>query len=347
MHRDGHRRAATPTIPRRRSGACPAVRDLSLRGQLAQTLFVGVDGSSAADVRRLIERDALPGGLFVAGSVTTVFREGTLRELAQRPVPPLVAVDDEGGRIQRIDALVGDLPSAERLGEQSSERIWAAAAVRGRQLAYFGVTMDFAPVVDIGGQPDDAVIGDRAFAGDVGGVVRAAGAFATGLRDAGILPTLKHFPGHGRAVGDSHEGRAVTPAWSTVEKIDVAPYRALLREGPVAVMVGHLHVPGLSRSRLPTSLDPTVYEYLRHDLGFNGLVVTDDLSRMRAVTDQLGIASAIRQALAAGADMPLAVVPGELDPLLDVLLADVAAGTLSKQRIAEAAGRVLSIKRCR
>jgi beta-N-acetylhexosaminidase len=175
--------------------------------------------------------------------------------------------------------------------------------------------------------------------------VRSAGAFSAGLRDAGVLPTFKHFPGHGRAVGDSHLGRAVTPSWSSLQRLDIVPYRALLAEGPAAVMVGHLTVPGLSASSLPTSLDPAAYHYLRTTIGFTGLVVTDDLSGMRAVTPRFGLATAARQALAAGADMPL-LTPPHLDALLDALEQDVAARRLSRQRVAQAAAHVLAIKKC-
>ena len=326
--------------------ACPDAGHLSLRQRLAQTLFVGVDGSSAARIAELVDRREPVGGIFLAGTATTVFRDGTLRRLRGRPVPPLVAVDDEGGRVQRIDAVAGDLPSATRLGRETAERVRAVAEDRGRELARLGVTMAFAPVVDIGGHRDGDVIGDRAFSTHVAGVVRAAGAYAAGLRDAGILPTLKHFPGHGRATGDSHRGRAVTPPWSSVRGVDVAPYRALLDDGPVAVMVGHLVVPGLSAPGLPTSLDRAVYDYLRDDLDFDGLVVTDDLSRMRAITSGWSQALAVRRALAAGADMALLAGPMPLDRLLDDLTVDVVSGRLPRARVAEAATRVLAAKGC-
>jgi beta-N-acetylhexosaminidase len=325
---------------------CPQASQLSLRAQLAQTLFVGVDGSAASVIRRLVDRPEPVGGIFVGGTTTDVFLSGTLRDLSQRPVPPLVGVDDEGGRVQRIEALAGDLPSARLLGQESPERIRAIARERGRWLAGFGVTINFAPVVDLGGQADSAVIGDRAFGKSPSAVSRAAGAFAAGLRDAGVLPTLKHFPGHGRGRGDSHTASVTTPSWSVVKQSDLEPYRALLDDGPVAVMAGHLIVPGLTKGGVPTSLDPATYRVLREDLHADGLVLTDELSQMRAVSARFGVTESVRRAIAAGADMALVAAPGPLDGLLDRLQAQVKAGRLPRERVVSAAGRVLQAKHC-
>lgn len=318
--------------------------DLPLRAQLAQTLFLGVDGSSDADVRALVEGPDPVGGIFVSGTSTTVLTSGVLTEVSTGSLPALVALDDEGGRVQRIDGVVGPLPSGKDQGQLPPEQIRLVAAERGRQMTALGITMDFAPVVDLGGQPDNGVIGDRAYGTTVTEVVQDAGAFATGLRDAGVLPTLKHFPGHGRALGDSHLGAATTPSWEELREMDVLPYAALAKD-PVAVMVGHLSVPGLSSDDLPTSLDPAAYRALREDVGFQGIAITDDL-RMRAVSDSFGVPDAVRRALDAGADMVLLATPVDRTALLDTLVADAEAARLSPARVAEAAARVLAEKAC-
>ncbi|MGJ7439983.1 glycoside hydrolase family 3 N-terminal domain-containing protein [Aquipuribacter sp. MA13-6] len=326
---------------------CPSAAALSLRQQLAQTLFLGVDGGSDDDVRSLVAGDEPVGGVFVRGESTTVFTSGVLLDLGEPPTAPLVAVDDEGGRVQRLDALAGDLPSAKELGVLTPPQVRALAEERGRALADVGVTVDFAPVVDLGGQADGEVIGDRAFAESADDVAADAGAFADGLRAAGVLPTLKHFPGHGRADGDSHVSRVTTPPWSELLERDVVPYRVLPEEGEVAVMVGHLDVPGLSSSPdVPSSLDPAVYDALRGEVGFEGLVVTDDLSNMRAVRDGFGQLEAARRALQAGADMALLVAPEDLGDLLDELEVEVAEGRLDEDRVVSAAGAVLRAKGC-
>jgi beta-N-acetylhexosaminidase len=283
----------------------PAVAALSPRDRLAQRLVVGVD---AADPGKVVEtvRATQVGGVFLGGNATALLRDQALRRVqAVARLPVAVSVDDEGGRVQRVDALDGRLPGARRMaGWYTPEQVRDLARERGRALAVRGVTVNFAPAVDVGNQPANAVIGDRAFSGDPAVVSRYAGAFADGLRDAGILPVLKHFPGHGRADGDSHRGRVTTPPLAQLRVADLLPYADLMRVGPVAVMVGHLDVPGLTDD-LPSSLTPGTYSLLRDDFGFDGLVMTDDLGAMKAVAGTFALPDAVVRALAAGADQAL------------------------------------------
>ena len=184
------------------------------------------------------------------------------------------------------------------------DEVYGIALDRGRQMRALGITVDFAPVVDVTAAADDTVIGDRSFGSDAATVTEYAGAYARGLRDAGVLPVLKHFPGHGSGSGDSHEGSVVTPSLTDLQQSDLVPYRTLSSEVPVGVMVGHLQVPGLTGSD-PASLSPAAYGLLRSGgyggPPFNGPVFTDDLSGMGAITARYGVAEAALRGLAAGA----------------------------------------------
>jgi beta-N-acetylhexosaminidase len=332
---------STTTRPSR---PCPA-DDLSPRDRLAQLVMVGADPAGTADATRLVTR-AHVGGIFIGGNATGLLTSGTLPELrGPGGIAPFVAVDEEGGRVQRIDAIVGDAPSARTLGRTASlADIRALAATRGRAMVRLGITVDFAPVLDVTDQPDGAVIGDRSFGDDPATVVRNARAYAQGLRDAGILPVFKHFPGHGHATGDSHKGTATTPPLAQLTP-DLAPYRVLLDEpGPGAVMVGHLVVPGLTDS-LPASLSPAAIDgLLRRDLGWSGLVFTDELGGMAAVSARYGAPEAVRRALAAGADVALVARSDQLDAILDGLERAIADGTLPRSRADEALRHVLAAK---
>ena len=326
----------------------PAVAALSPRDRLAQRLVVGVDAADPGGVVETV-RATQVGGVFLGGNATALLRDQALRRVqAVARLPVAVSVDDEGGRVQRVDALDGRLPGARRMaGRYTPEQVRDLARERGRALAARGVTVNFAPAVDVGNQPANAVIGDRAFSGDPAVVTRYAGAFADGLRDAGILPVLKHFPGHGRADGDSHRGRVTTPSLAQLRAADLLPYADLMRTGPVAVMVGHLDVPGLT-DELPSSLTPGTYRLLRDDFGFDGLVVTDDLGAMKAVTGTFALPDAVVRALAAGADQALwsssakdaASVAAVLDTA-DVALAD---GRLDPATNDRAVARILAAK---
>ena len=341
--------AATPTQapPTVRSSifACASiVEGLTPRERLAQRLMIGVDAADPAATAELV-RSAQVGGIFIGGDATALLRDGALarvQRVAQLPVA--VAVDDEGGRVQRIDGLDGELPSARRMvATRTPEQVRDLGHTRGQQLAARGVTMDLAPTVDLGGQPRTAVIGDRAFAADPAVVATYAGAFADGLRDAGVQPVLKHFPGHGRADGDSHRGRVTTPPLAQLRAADLLPYAELLGATPVGVMVGHLDVPDLTDG-LPTSLTPATYTLLREDYRFDGLVLTDDLGAMKAVTGTFELPEAVERALAAGADMALWSTGGPVRPLLDSLEAALADGRLDAAANEEAVERILSAK---
>jgi beta-N-acetylhexosaminidase len=289
------------------------------------------------------------GGIFIGGNATALLRNQALDRVQSVSRTPLaVSVDDEGGRVQRIDGLDGPLPSARRMAARyTPDEVRDLARTRGKALAARGVTIDFAPVVDVGRQPAGSVIGDRAFSDDPAVVVRYAGAFADGLRAADVLPVLKHFPGHGHASGDSHKGRVTTPPLADLRATDLRPYTALLAAGPVAVMVGHLDVPGLTDG-LPTSLTPATYALLRDDYGFDGLVVTDDLGAMKAVTGTFTLPEAVQRALAAGADQALwssgAQDAAAVGSLLDGLEQALADGRLDPAANDRAVARVLAAK---
>ena len=204
-----------------------------------------------------------------------------------------------------------------------------------------GITVDFAPVVDL--TQESAAIGDRSFGDDPETVTAYAGAYARGLRDAGVLPVLKHFPGHGRAAGDSHTGAVSTPPLAELQASDLVPYRTLVNQPPVAVMVGHMQVPGLTGGE-QASLSPAAYGLLRNEFGFGGVVFTDDLSSMAAINQQYGVAEAVLKSLQAGADIALWITTAEVPAVLDRLEQAVASGELSQAKVDDSLRRVAASK---
>lgn len=311
---------APPTGPA--SARCQAP-PASVREKAARVVMVGVvpDGLSTIGAD-LLSRPDSPGGIFVAGDLTTS-SAAALRALADDH-KVLFAADEEGGRVQAIQNVNGELPSAETMAATlSPDEIRALAAARGEQLLAHGINYDLAPVVDIE-QPDgDAIVGDRAFGDNPQDVIANAGAFAAGLRSVGVLPALKHFPGHGSASGDSHTNAVTTDPLEVLEARDIEPFRALTAQPRTTVMIGHLLVPGLTNDR-PSSISPPAYRYLRNQVGFDGIIITDDLSSMRGVT-QFGSAGEIgAMAFIAGADIVLYVNHADFDPVVDAIAAAVA-----------------------
>ena len=321
---------------------------MSTRDKLAQLLMVGIrDGADA----RAVVGNYHVGGIMV-GSWTdlSMLTDGTIADIANvGPLPLAVSVDEEGGRVSRLSSLIGAAPAARTLAAtQTPEQVYQLALARGRQMRGLGITVDFAPVVDVSDQGADTVIGDRSFSNDPAVVTAYAGAFARGLRDAGVLPVLKHFPGHGHGSGDSHTAGAVsTPPLSTLMNSDLVPYRTLTAEGPVAVMIGHLEVPGLTGGT-PASLSSAAVNLLRSGgyggPGFNGPVFSDDLSSMAAINTRYGVAEAVLRSLQAGVDVALWITTDEVPAVLDRLEKAVGGSELSMAAVEGSVLRMVGIK---
>ncbi|AGP29904.1 glycoside hydrolase family 3 N-terminal domain-containing protein [Corynebacterium terpenotabidum] len=333
----------------------------SVRAAVAATLAVGVTGfdDAAAAV------DAGVRHLFIGSATDRTLLNGqgdperSLAALQDRAGGNLtVSVDEEGGQVQRLADLAGTLPSARDMAAtMSTDEVTELFTEHARTLRDLGITMDFAPDVDLDGGEEisDNAIGDRAFSADPAVVVDYGRAVIDGLLAGGITPVIKHFPGHGHATGDSHTGAVSTPPLDQMGP-DLQPFAELSQIPGVAVMVGHMQVPGLDAdgvagAETPSSLNPASYGLLRSGVngapGFTGVIYTDDLTGMQAVTDRYDAAGAVIAALRAGADVPLVssgmdatALPG----VLDAVVAAVADGELDEQRVVESADRICTAR---
>lgn len=285
---------------------------------------------------------AEPGG---AGNLASPARVRALtdglRAAAGRPL--LVGIDQEHGLISRLTDGVTRLPSPMAFGAAAdpalTEAAWRAA---GAELAAIGVNVNFAPVADV---LDDAgqgrgVIGSRAFGSDPQLVAGQVVATVRGLRAAGVAATLKHFPGHGNTVVDSHEELPVVPASHPLARADLPPFTAGIEAGASLVMSGHLEVRPVEAGVPATFSHAVVTGLLRGELGFEGVAVTDALNMAPARRWSPGEAAV--RALLAGNDLLL--MPPDLAAAHGGLLAALADGTLPRERLVEAAARVLMLK---
>ena len=323
---------------------------MPIRDKLAQLLMVGVAG--ADDARTVVANQHVGGIMIDSWTDLSMLRDGSLKtDIAglASPLPLAVSVDEEGGRVQRLSSLLGSAPSARELAQtQSTEQVYQLSLDRGREMRRYGITIDFAPVVDVTAAPDDTVIGDRSFSDDPAVVTAYAGAYASGLRDADVLPVLKHFPGHGRASGDSHKNGVTTPPLDDLKASDLLPYQTLTAQTPVGVMIGHMQVPGLTETD-PASLSQAAVDLLRGGTRyggqpFDGPVFTDDLSSMKAITERYNVAEAVLKALKAGADTALWITTAEVPTVLDRLLSAQADGELSMTNIDASVQRMAKAK---
>jgi beta-N-acetylhexosaminidase len=342
--------AAAPTGPAPSQapgpgGSCTALAaGLPLRAQLAQRLMVGVNPQQLDQARQDVATYGV-GGVFLSGKPTALLRSDALARMrAATKLPVAVALDEEGGRVQRINQIAGSIPSARVMAKtMTTAQVRTLATTRGRELHALGITVDLAPDADVSDEPDNGAIGDRSFSDDPATVAAYAAAFAAGLRDAGVLPVFKHFPGHGHATGDSHDGSVSTPPLSQLRSDDLVPYRTLLSTGPEAVMVGHLDVPGLTGGT-PASLSPAAYSLLRGEYRFTGVTMTDDLGAMKAITDTYDLPHAVLAALRSGADIALWTSSADLSAVLGTLTQAVGDGTLPRADVTASVARILAAK---
>jgi len=314
------------------------VADLPVGLRVGQVLLPVVSQAELSVVADLAAR-GLVAGAVVVGPVGDGFAPSVaaVQEVSATG-PVLIAVDEEGGTVQRFASLLGDLPSAAEMAGWPADEVRRLATERAVALSGHGVTVNLAPVLDVGPAPG---IETRSFSDDPVLVAGHGAAFAEGVLAGGLVPVAKHFPGHGRANADSHEELATTPPVDDLREVDLLPF-ALVPDG-TAVMVGHLAVPGLTEG-VPASLSAAaVTGLLRDELGFDGVVVTDDLS-MRAVAQLVDVPTAARLALIAGADLLMIGGLANVVPAAWGLVAALDDGTLDGAWLDEAVERVLALR---
>lgn len=260
-----------------------------------------------------------------------------------RDWPAFVAVDQEGGSVNRIGAPLTRFPAPMALGAaRNPELTTRVALVSGSQLRELGYSVVLAPSADVTAGAADPTIGTRSPGADPARVATVARAQLAGYRQAGMLATLKHFPGHGGVRTDSHLGVArQSAALEVLNRTDLLPFAELAQTAP-AVMVGHIQL-GAVDARTPATLStPVVTGLLRTTQKFAGLVVSDALE-MHAITDQYGAGEAAVRAIEAGCDVIL--IPASTDAAISALTAAVASGRLTRARLEESAARMVAALR--
>jgi beta-N-acetylhexosaminidase len=294
----------------------------------------------------MIARLHLGGATLFPGNVRTAEQVRSLiADMQSRAsVPLFVSIDEEGGRISKLNKLGGDYADASSIGEgKDPAKAYDQAKRAGEELKGLGFNMDFAPVADIWSNPENTVIGDRAYGttpADVSPMVEAA---VRGFAEAGILSVIKHFPGHGDTAEDSHLERAVYKhGWERLESFELAPFKAGIAAGADGVMVGHIALPEIAGSNVPADFQPELLnDVLRQQLGFTGLIITDALD-MGGITEEFGPAEAALKAFEAGADVLLLSVDPD-DAFAAVLGACENNGDLRK-RLDESVLKILAAK---
>jgi beta-N-acetylhexosaminidase len=322
-----------------------------LRRTAAQVFMVGIPGPTIDAETRAFLVEYSPGGIVLfkrnVQSATQLRRLVAELHALGAGVPPLVAIDHEGGRVDRLRLRpFTHFPAAGVVGAKGNARVVRAVAeAMGRELAAIGIDLDFAPVLDIRANPRNEVIGDRAFDARATNVARLGVVAAEGLLRGGVLPCGKHFPGHGRTLGDSHAMLPrVKASRAVLVKNELVPFVRAIRAGIPALMTAHVVYPALDAKR-PATLSPVIAtDLLRRRLGFEGVLFSDDLE-MQAVAGRAEPEEFATAALTAGCDMLLVCQSLEVAArAIRGVETAIERETLDARRLAEAIGRIHALR---
>jgi beta-N-acetylhexosaminidase len=326
----------------------------TLRGLALRTLFPGFDGTDAPPdrVSRLIA-GGLGGVVLFGRNIDPEQGDAGIAALTARlrehRSDLLVAIDEEGGDVTRLDVTAGSVyPGSAALGAANDPALTReVAASLGARLRACGIDVNFAPVADVDVDPRNPIVGVRAFGSDPDLVARHAAAFVAGQQDQGVVATVKHFPGHGGTAEDSHVSVPVLDAsWEVLDRRELVPFRAAIEAGVRLVMTAHITVPALDAHRPATLSSAVIDGLLRGELGYEGAVMTDGFD-MHAISGTVGHAEGAVQALLAGVDA-ICVGGDSTDPALveemaDAIVEAVDSGRLPYDRLVEAASRVANL----
>lgn len=350
------RSTATPGLPTQ-AELDQAKKDVSklttkqLAGQVIVGFYSGADAASAADA---VRKDGLGGVILMGDNVPTdvtrgmpAITSGVQKAMGEtgRDWPAVIGIDQEGGPVARIKAPVTQLPGGMAYGAADDEKLAARVARdQGQELRALGVTMVFAPDADVTVGPQDPTIGVRSPGSDPARVARAVNGQVEGFSEAGLVPVIKHFPGHGSVTTDTHVDYAVQPQpVSALTKRDWVPFASAVKAGAPAVMTAHIVLKDVDPN-VPSTLSPKVLTgQLRDKLGFKGLVITDGMNMGAIVKnfDQGGAAAV--SALKAGADVVL--MPANASASVAAIERAVAQGGLTRERLIDSAARIVATTR--
>lgn len=261
---------------------------------------------------------------------------------------PLLCIDEEGGRVARIannDAFgLEKFESMTALAADGDEqKVYDASHYIGTYVSRFGFDIDFAPVADVNTNPENIVIGARAFSDNPQTAARMVVSYLNGLKNSGVTGCIKHFPGHGDTKNDTHTGYAASQkTWNEMVGCEMIPFKAGIAAGTEMIMTAHIAAPNVTGSDIPSTMSSVILQdKLRGELGYKGIIITDGME-MAAITQKYTSAQAAVETVKAGADIVL--LPTDYMQAVNGLLEAIEDGVLDEKRIDESVYRILSLK---
>ncbi len=281
-----------------------------LKEKIGQMIMVGLKGEELTKEKEPLLRNYPFGGFILFAhnlkepkQILSLCR--SLWEI-EKEHPPFIAIDQEGGRVHRLPAPFTHFPAAAALGRTgNTDLAYSVGLATARELAAVGINLNFAPVLDVHSNPDNSIIGDRSLSSNPRQVAALGGAIIEGLRDGGIIPCGKHFPGHGDTTKDSHlELPVVEKDLTALRAVELPPFVRACRNQIESLMTAHVLYPSLDRNYPATLSEIIIGGLLREELGYQGVVFSDDLE-MEAISKNFSLAEAVSRSVRAGVDVLL------------------------------------------
>lgn len=327
--------------------------DMSLRDKVCQMMFVrpesitGIDVVTAAGdtTKSALEQYPVGGIVYFAQNMESKDQVKEMIDNSQSysKVGLFISTDEEGGMVNRLMNTVGTtyIDSMYNYKDEGTQKAHDNAYTIASDMAALGFNMDFAPVADVWSNPDNTVIGERAYSDDYSQAAELVGSAVKGFEDGGVMCTLKHFPGHGDTAEDSHYSSAyVRRTKDEIMADEMQPFTAGIDAGAEFVMVGHLIVPDIDE--LPATLSYKITtEMLRNEMHFEGIAITDSLA-MSSIADNYGVGESAVMSIKAGIDMLLD--PTDIDTAIDAVVQAVESGDITEDRIDDSVRKILSLK---
>lgn len=328
------------------------VKSMSLDEKIGQLMVVGFDGAYInEEIVGFIEKFKVGG--FILFSRNIVDENQTLKLLnnlkevnSNNDIPLFLSIDEEGGRVSRLPKAFFKLPAAMKVGNKNDKDIsYGFGNLLGERVKSLGFNLNFAPVLDINSNPKNPVIGDRAFGADVDQVVNNGLEVMFGIRDSGVIPSVKHFPGHGNTDVDSHVNLPrVNKTIDQLESFELIPFMEAIEKNVEMIMVAHILYPEIDGEYPATMSNRIIQEILRDELGYEGVVISDDMT-MGAIVENYTLEDSVLSFIKVGGDIAL-ICHGKDNPekVFMKIKEAVRTGELEEEDIDKKVYRILKLK---
>lgn len=329
------------------------IDNMTLDEKIGQLINAGFDGIALDDNAKSLIKDDKIGGIILFGeNVKSVPQLVNLTnsikfENSSNKIPMFISVDEEGGSVSRMPKELRKFPSNRIIGDRNDDKLsYNIGKMIGKEIRSFGFNMNYAPVLDINSNPNNKVIGNRSFGNNVEVVSRLGIQTMKGLMDSNTISVVKHFPGHGDTSIDSHISLPVVE--KDLEKLnsfEFIPFKKAIENGVDAIMVSHILLTQIDNNNPATMSKAVVSDILRGDLGFNGVIITDDMT-MGAITQNYSIENAAINSINAGTDIILVChqyknIKSTIEAIKKAVNVNK---TISEERINESVYRILKLK---